>query len=64
MLVALDNFSIGKIMEIMNEIYDRYGIPEDLGRSIFIMLLKKPCANECEPPQTISLMDHITKLIL
>lgn len=49
MLIALDNFSIDKIIEIMNEIYNSDGILENVGRSIFIVLLKKPCANECEP---------------
>ena len=48
----------------MNEIYDTGEIPEDLCRSIFIALHKKPGEVECELHRTISLMIHITKLIL
>ena len=50
--------------DIINEIYDTGEIPEDLCRSIFITLPKRPGAVECELPRTITLMNHITKLIL
>lgn len=45
-LLALDNFRIGKITEIINEICDSDNIPGCLSRSIYILLPKKPSANE------------------
>ena len=39
-------------------------IPQDLSKSIFIALPKKPGTLECELHRTISLMSHITKVIL
>ncbi|GFN90163.1 hypothetical protein PoB_001666900 [Plakobranchus ocellatus] len=39
-------------------------IPTDLSKSIFIALPKKPGATECELHRTISLMSHITKILL
>lgn len=47
MLTALDNFSIDKITEI-NEIYNSGDIEEDLSRSNFLALPKKPGTNECD----------------
>ena len=48
----------------MNAIYDSGEIPSDLSKSISIALLKKPGATECESHRTISLMSHITKILL
>ena len=45
-------------------IYDTGEIPSDLSKSIFIALPKKPGATECESHRTISLMSHITKILL
>ena len=64
MLTALDDFGIKKITELINEIYNSGEIPEELSRSIFIALPKKPGANECGLHRTISLMSHITKLLI
>lgn len=64
MLIALDDFGIEKITEIINEIYNNGDIPEDLSRSIFIALPKKPGTNKCELHRTISRMSHITKNII
>ena len=64
MIKALDDFGIEKITILANEVYDNGKIPEDLSRSIFIMIPKKPDAIECELHMTISLMSHILKLIL
>ena len=50
--------------DIINKIYDDGEFPEDLKKSIFIALPKKPDAVECEQHRTISLMSHITKVIL
>lgn len=41
MIVALDEFGLEKLTEIINEIYDSGEVPEDLSKSIFIALPKK-----------------------
>src|SRR5688572_6326517 len=58
------SFGVKKVTEIVNEIYDSGDIPTDLSKSISISLPKKPGTIECEMYRTISLMSHITKLIL
>ncbi|GFO32339.1 endonuclease-reverse transcriptase [Plakobranchus ocellatus] len=64
LIEALEDFGIGKVTHLLNEIYDTGQIPTDLSKSIFIALPKKPGATECELPRTISLMCHITKILL
>ena len=44
--------------------YNSGNIPEDLSKSIFIALPKKPGATECELHRTISLMSVVIKVIL
>ena len=63
-MAALDDFGIEKITDIINEIYESGDIPTDLSKSIFIVISKKSGAIECEMRRTISLLSHITKLIL
>ena len=53
-----------KLTEILNEVYDSGDIPENLSKSIFIALTKKPGANKYELYRTISLMSHVLKLLL
>ena len=48
----------------MNKMYNTGTIPNSLSRSIFITLPKRTHAKECELHRTISLMSHITKLML
>ncbi|GFO24183.1 RNA-directed DNA polymerase from mobile element jockey-like [Plakobranchus ocellatus] len=64
LIEALENFGIGKVTHLLNEIYDLGQIPTDLSKSMFIALPKKPGATECELHRTISLMSHITKILL
>ncbi|GFO24946.1 endonuclease-reverse transcriptase [Plakobranchus ocellatus] len=64
LIEALEDFGIGKVTHLLNEIYDTGQIPTDLSKSIFIALPKKPGATECELDRTISLMSHITKILL
>ena len=45
-------------------IYDTGIIPEDLNKSIFITVPQKPGAVNCEHYQTVSLISHITKVLL
>ena len=62
MIESLDEFGI--LTDFLNAIYDSGEIPSDLSKSIFIVLPKKPGATECESHRTISLMSHITKILL
>lgn len=53
MLADLDDFCIDKIRHKVNKIYQIADIQEDQSRSIAIVLLKKPNANECKTPLDI-----------
>ncbi|GFO31954.1 RNA-directed DNA polymerase from mobile element jockey-like [Plakobranchus ocellatus] len=64
LIEALEDFGNGKVTHLLNEIYDTGQIPTDLSKSIFIAWPKKPGATECELHRTISLMSHITKILL
>ena len=64
MITSLEEYGVSKVTDIINEIYDTGEIPEDLCRSIFIALPKKPGTVECELHRTISLRSHIINLIL
>ena len=61
---AIDDFGIEKVKKLESEIYDTGQIPEDVSKSICIMIPKKPGATDCELHRTVSLMSHITKLML
>lgn len=60
----LDDFGIDKITVVVSEIHNSGEIPEDLTKSIFITFRKRLGANKCILRRTISLMSHITKLIV
>ena len=64
MIKALEGFGITTLTKLINNIYDTGHIPSDLSKSIFIALPKKPNANECKNHRTISLMSHVTKILL
>ena len=64
MLEAMEDSVINKIESIKNKMYDTGKIPRSLSISIFVTLPKKAGATECELHRTISLMSHITKLML
>ena len=64
MLKALGDFGIDKLTLLFNKIYDTGFLPEEMLSSTFITLPKKPKANECGDDRTLSLMSHITKLLL
>ena len=64
MIEALEEYGVEKLTEIINKIYDDGKFPEDLSKSIFITLPKKPGAVDCDQHGTISLMSHVTKIIL
>ncbi|ELU15259.1 hypothetical protein CAPTEDRAFT_65968, partial [Capitella teleta] len=62
MFSAFEDLGVLKLTNILNKIYDRGNIPEDLLKSVFIALPKKPGATECGQHRTISLITHITKI--
>ncbi|XP_071943835.1 uncharacterized protein [Antedon mediterranea] len=62
--VVIEEYGVEKLTEVINKIYEDGSFPEDLSKSIFIALPKKPGAVECEKHRTISLMSHVTKIIL
>ena len=64
LLEALEDYGTDKITTLLNEIYDTDQIPPDNSKSIVFALPKKPEAKECELHRLISLMSHITKILL
>ena len=64
MLKVLEEFTVEKLTELFNDIYSTGVIPDELARSIYITLPKKPKAIECSDFRTISIMPHVTKLLL
>ena len=65
MLRALDDQNIDVITtNLCNIIYNSGFTPTDLKQSIFITLPKKSKAQSCTEYRTITLMSHITKLLL
>ena len=63
-LKALDDQNIDMITDLCNTIYNSGIIPADLKHSVFVTLPKKPKAQDCSSFRTISLMSHVTKLLL
>ena len=62
MLVAAGDMGI--VPKLSNMMYIQGGFPSELNTSIFITLPKVNGATKCEKHRTISLMSHITKLVL
>ena len=63
-ILALEDLGIDIVTNLLNSIYNSGEIPEDLLKSVFITLPKSPGATECELHRTISLMSHLTKILL
>jgi len=63
-LKAFDEHNLEVVTELCNKIYNSGYIPTDMKQSIFIPLPKKPKAQKCTEFRTISLMTHISKLLL
>ncbi|GFR66047.1 RNA-directed DNA polymerase from mobile element jockey-like [Elysia marginata] len=64
MMQALEGIELDAIIKMLNTIYDTGEIPKEMLQSIFITLPKKQGATECEKHRTISLMSHMTKVLL
>ena len=63
MLVAAGDMGIAELTKLSNMVYIQGGFPSELNKSIFITLSKVNGATKCEKHRTISLMNHITKLV-
>ena len=64
MIEALEDTGINKLESIMNKMYNTGTIPNSLSRLIVFTLPKRAGTTECELHRTISLMSHITRLML
>ncbi|XP_076348049.1 uncharacterized protein LOC143245575 [Tachypleus tridentatus] len=64
LLLALKEVGIQEVTKLLNTIYDMGEIPEDLKKTVFIPLPKKPGTTDCEQHRIISLMSHLTKVLL
>ena len=61
---AIGEIGIEVITKLLNDIYNNGYIPEDLLNSIFIAIPKQMGATECGDHRTISLMSHVTKILM
>ena len=64
MLVAAGEYGLEELTRLTNMVYNHGYFPEELNKFIFITLLKISGTTKCEKHRTISIMSHITKLIL
>ena len=64
MLEALGDTGVNIMHSLVNKIYDSGEIPNDMLKSVFIALPKKPNTLDCDQHRTISLMSHTLKLLL
>ena len=64
MLRAGGEIMADKITKVANKIYNTGNIPEEMAKSIFIAIPKKAGTVECSQHRTLSIMSHITKIIL
>ena len=64
LIAALDELGTKLVTKLVNGIYDTGTIPEDMKKSVYIALPKKPGTVDCDQHRTISLMSHLTKVLL
>ena len=64
MLCPLDEVGINTVTKLLNNLYDTGEIPADMKKSIYIAIPKKPGTTDCDQHRTISLMSHLTKVLL
>ena len=64
MLLVAGEVGILELTELSNMIHNQGIFPSELNKSIFITLPKVNGTIECEKHRTISLMSHVTKLVL
>ena len=63
-LVAAGDIGITELTKLANMMYVQGSFPSVLNKSIFIALPKVNGTIKCEKHRTISLMSHVTKLVL
>ena len=64
MLTALGEFAIKETTKLLNIIHVTGEIPTDLKKSVYIAIPKKIGTVECDQHRTVSLMSHLTKVML
>ena len=64
LITALGEIGVEEVTKLLNSIYDTGKIPDDFKKSVYIALPKKPGTVECDQHRTISLMSHLTKVLL
>ena len=64
MIKAVGDFSIDKITNLANKIYERGKLCDNMCKAIFITIPKKAGAIECNKHRTISIISQIMKIIL
>ena len=64
MLGVLGEWGAEVVTEIANSIYNTGQIPDQMARSIFITIPKKPGAIDCDKFRTISVMSQLSKVVL
>ena len=64
MLRSLDEENLVSLTQLCNISYESGHIPTEMEQSIFVTIPKKPNAQNCTVFRTISLMSHVTKLLL
>ena len=63
-LKALNHFGLELLQLLANAIYNKGVFPDELYKSTFITIPKKSGAVDCENFRTISILSHVTKVIL
>ncbi|PIK48019.1 putative RNA-directed DNA polymerase from mobile element jockey-like [Apostichopus japonicus] len=63
-LKALDSKGMEMLTSLCNEMYRSGELPKELKHSQFITIPKKSNATDCTDYRTISLMSHVTKILL
>ena len=64
MLVAAGEVRVSELTELSNMIHNQECFPSELNKSIFITLPKVNGTINCEKHRKISLMSHVTKLVI
>ena len=64
MLVAAGGRGVTEITNLANMMYSEGRFPEQMYKSIFITVPKVKGTAKCEKHRTLSLMSHVTKLVL
>ena len=64
MIEALEYFGLDKITDVANFVYESENVPDEMIELMLIALPKKPETTDCKAHRTITLMSHVTNIIL